>query len=233
MRRGCEVIVKADGLDIKAEGDFTPGKGVQLAMVRAARTEQWARLNWTVAAPDMYVTFERIGGRLLTVLSYRQYDWSFRVDAWDQVEVPPQFEDLAKRVSITLKPGDDAFLPIPDVDTAKLASLGEQITGICARSWTTVPFKNSSYALKINTTKTLKGPRTIGEPEVTWGVELYAPHWEESVNYASGGRKDWGKELENIWTDGNDLKSRLGSFMRTILEVQALLNRADAGTTTP
>jgi hypothetical protein len=56
MKRGCEVIVRANGLDIKTEGDYTSGKGVQLAMVRATRPEQWARLNWTVAAPDMYVT---------------------------------------------------------------------------------------------------------------------------------------------------------------------------------
>jgi hypothetical protein len=56
MKRGCEVVVKADGLDIKAEGDYTSGKGVQLAMVRATRQEQSPLLNWMVAAPDMYVT---------------------------------------------------------------------------------------------------------------------------------------------------------------------------------
>ncbi|KAG8675455.1 hypothetical protein FPOAC1_001434 [Fusarium poae] len=209
MKRGCEVVVKADGLDIKAEGDYTSGKGVQLAMVRATRQEQSPLLNWMVAAPDM------------------QYDWNFRIDAWDQVEVPPEFGDLAKKVSVSLNLDDDSFLPIPNVNTAKLASLGEQITEIYTRSWATVPFKESSYAIKIDVTKKLKGLQD-NEPEVTWGIELYAPHWEESVNYASGGRKDWGKELENIWTEGNDLKSRLGCFMRTILEVQALLNRADA-----
>ncbi|RGP76576.1 hypothetical protein FSPOR_7 [Fusarium sporotrichioides] len=210
MKRGCEVVIKANGLEIKAEGDYTSGKGVQLAMVRATRPEQCALLNWTVAAPDM------------------QYDWNFRIDAWDQVEVPPEFGDLTKKVLISLKPDDDSFLPIPNVNIAKLASLGDQVTEIYTRSWATVPFKDSSYAIKIDVTKNLKGLQA-GEPEVTWGIELYAPHWEESVNYASGGRKDWGKELENIWTEGNDLKSRLGCFMRTILEVQALLNRADAG----
>ncbi|CAF3574491.1 hypothetical protein FGSG_01335 [Fusarium graminearum PH-1] len=206
MKRGCEVVVKASGLDIKAEGDYISGKGVQLAMVRATRPEQGALLNWTVAAPDM------------------QYDWSFRIDAWDQVEVPSEFENLAKRISISLKPDDDSFLPIPNVNTAQLASLGEQITEIYTRSWAIVPFKESNYAIKIDVTNNLKGLQA-GEPQVTWGIELYAPHWEESVNYASGGRKDWGKELEHIWTEGEDLKSRLGCFMRTILEVQALLNR--------
>ncbi|RGP73639.1 hypothetical protein FLONG3_6289 [Fusarium longipes] len=215
MKRGCELVVKAKGLDIKTEGDYTPGKRVQLGMVRATRPEQWARLNWTVAAPDM------------------QYDWNFRMDAWEQVEVPPEFEDLPKKVSITLKPDDDIFLPIPKVETAKLATLGEQITEICVRSWAIVPFGESNYEVKIDVAKTLKGHRAAGEPEITWGIELHAPHWEESVNYANGGRKDWGKELENIWTEGNDLKSRLGYFMRTVLEVQALLNRADAGDTLP
>jgi hypothetical protein len=151
------------------------------------------------------------------------------MDAWDQVEVPADFKDLANKVAITLKQSDDNYLPIPNVDTAKLASLREQITEICTRSWAIVPFKESSYAIKVDVTKALKGYCAAGEPEVTWGIELYAPHWEESVNYASGGRKDWGKELENIWTEGNDFKSRLGCFMRTILEVQALLSRADAG----
>lgn len=164
------------------------------------------------------------GDDLLTFLSYRQYDWSFRIDAWDQVEVPSEFENLAKRISISLKPDDDSFLPIPNVNTAQLASLGEQITEIYTRSWAIVPFKESNYAIKIDVTNNLKGLQA-GEPQVTWGIELYAPHWEESVNYASGGRKDWGKELEHIWTEGEDLKSRLGCFMRTILEVQALLNR--------
>ncbi|RBR06519.1 uncharacterized protein FIESC28_11031 [Fusarium coffeatum] len=211
IKRGCEITVRSNGLDIKTEGDYTHGKGVQLAMVRATRPEQWARLNWTVAAPDM------------------NYDWNFRVDAWDQAEVPLEFKDLARKVSIAT-PDDDTLLPVPRVDIHKLASLKDKITDICAKSWVIVPFKDSNYALKFNITKTLKEPGVAEEPEVTWGVELYAPHWEESVNHASGGRKDWGQGLENIWAEGNDLESRLGSFMRTILEVQGLLTRADAGT---
>ncbi|KAJ4008057.1 hypothetical protein NW752_009935 [Fusarium irregulare] len=211
IKRGCAITVRSNGLDIITEGDFTHGKGVQLAMVRATRPEQWARLNWTVAAPDM------------------NYDWNFRVDAWDQAEVPLEFKDLARKVSIA-SPEDDTLLPVPRVDIHKLASLKDKITDICAKSWVIVPFKDSNYALKFNITKTLKELGVAEEPEVTWGVELYAPHWEESVNHASGGRKDWGQGLENIWAEGNDLESRLGSFMRTILEVQGLLTRADAGT---
>ncbi|KAM0198081.1 hypothetical protein ACHAPI_004410 [Fusarium lateritium] len=212
-RRGCEVTIVANGLEIRTEADYPSHGRIQLSMVRATRAESWARMNWTVAAPDM------------------QYDWNFRVDAWDKVDVPPEFNNLAKRVSLNISPDDDALLPIPSVNTAQLASLGEKITQIRARSWAIVPFKESDYVLRIYITKSLKGLRTSEEPEVTWGIELYAHHWEESVNHASEGRKDWGKGLENIWMEGDDLKSRLGCFMRTILEVQALLNKAHSDAT--
>ncbi|KAF9767912.1 hypothetical protein IL306_014852 [Fusarium sp. DS 682] len=211
MRRGCEVVVVADGLQIKTEADYNP-QLMQLAMVRATKPEPWARWNWTVAAPDM------------------EHDWNIRMDAWDKVDVPHEFRDLPKRVSIIFKPDEATILPVPEVNTIKLAGLDEQITEIRARSWAIIPFKESDYVLKINITKTLKGSRTIREKNITWGVELYAPHWEESVNHASGGRKDWGKGLENIWEEGDDLQSRLGCFVRTILEVQALLDRVHADT---
>ncbi|KAF4338242.1 hypothetical protein FBEOM_7860 [Fusarium beomiforme] len=211
MRRGCEVVVVADGLQIKTEADYNPQR-MQLAMVRATRPELWARWNWTVAAPDM------------------EHDWNIRMDAWDNVDVPHEFKDLAKRVSVIFKPGQGTILPSPQVNTIKLAGLHEQITEIRARSWAIIPFKESNYVLKINITKILKGSCTVGEESITWGVELYAPHWEESVNHARGGRKDWGKGLENIWEEGDDLQSRLGCFVRTILEVQALLDRVHADT---
>ncbi|KAF5025265.1 hypothetical protein F66182_2650 [Fusarium sp. NRRL 66182] len=215
MRRGCEVIVVTQDQEITAEADYVPDQGMQLTMVRATKPETWARLNWTVAAPDM------------------DYDWSFRVDAWDKVDVPPDFRDFGQRVMLAIKADNDTLLPIPSVNTTKLARLNDQITQVRVRSWAIVPFKETEYALKINITKTLKGACTEGEPEVTWGIELYAPHWEESANHASGGRKDWGKGLENIWPEGHDLKSRLGGFLRTILEIQALLNRASADASSP
>ncbi|KAM0339818.1 hypothetical protein ACHAPU_010771 [Fusarium lateritium] len=209
IKRGCEVTVVANGLEIKTEADYPSRRGIELTMVRATKLETRARLNWTGVAPDM------------------QYDWSFRADAWDQVDVPPDFKDLAKRVLLVVSPDDDAFLPILNVNTAKLAMLDDKITEIRAGSWAVVPFKETDYVLKINITKTLKGALNAEKAEVTWGVELYAPHWEENVNHASGGRKDWGEGLENIWMEGNDLESRLGCFMRTILEAQALLNKAN------
>ncbi|KAM0563845.1 hypothetical protein ACHAPJ_000051 [Fusarium lateritium] len=213
IKRGCEVIVATQEQEIKAEADYTSDRGIQLAMVRATKSGSSAPLSWTIAAPDM------------------QHDWNFRVDVWDQVDVLPEFKDLAKKVVLDFKPDQEILLPVPSVNTAKLAPLDNQITHIKARSWAVVPFKETDYVLKISITKTLKGTRAEGEPEVIWGLELYAPHWEESVNHASGGRKDWGKGLENIWTEGHDLKSRLGGFIGTVLEVQALLNRVHTDTT--
>ncbi|KAF5662592.1 hypothetical protein FHETE_7876 [Fusarium heterosporum] len=213
IKRGYGVTVVANKLEIKTEADYPPKRGIGFTTVQATRLESFARLNWTVAAPDM------------------QYDWSFRVDAWDQIDVPLEFKDLAKRVLLVVSLDGDAFLPVLNVNTAKLAMLDEEITEIRAGSWAVVPFKETDYVLKINVTKILKGVRTAEKAEVTWGVELYAPHWEENVNHASGGRKDWGKGLENIWMEGHDLESRLGCFMRTILEVQALLNKATANAT--
>ncbi|KAF4994859.1 hypothetical protein FGRMN_5518 [Fusarium graminum] len=210
IKRGYEVTVVANELEIKTEADYPSKRGIELTMVRATKSESLARLNWIVAAPDM------------------QYDWNFRIDAWDQRDVPLEFKDLAKRVLLVVSPDDDAFLPVLNVNTAKLAMLDEEITEIRAGSWVVVPFKESDYVLKINVTKTLKGARTGETAEITWGVELYAPHWEENVNHASGGRRDWGKGLENIWMEGHDLESRLGCFVRTILEVQTLLNEATA-----
>ncbi|KAJ4272357.1 hypothetical protein NW762_001070 [Fusarium torreyae] len=215
IKRGCEVIVATQEQEIKAEADYISDHGIQLAMVRATKSGSSAPLSWTIAAPDM------------------QHDWNFRVDVWDQVDVLPEFKDLAKKVALAVEPDQNILLPVPSVNTAKLAPLDHQITHIKARSWAVVPFKETDYVLKISITKTLKGTRAEGEPEATWGLELYAPHWEESVNHASGGRKDWGKGLENIWTDGHDLKSRLGGFIGTVLEVQALLNRVHADTTSP
>ncbi|KAF4969121.1 hypothetical protein FSARC_3588 [Fusarium sarcochroum] len=215
IKRGCEVIVATQGQEIKAEADYTSDQGTQLAMVRATKPESSAPLSWTIAAPDM------------------QYDWNFRVDAWDQVDIPPEFKDLAKKVVLIVKPDEGILLPVPSMTTTKLASLDGQITHIKARSWAIVPFKETDYVLKISITKTLKGVRAEGEPDITWGLELYAPHWDESVNHASGGRKDWGKGLENIWTEGHDLKSRLEGFIGTVLEVQALLNRVHTDAASP
>ncbi|KAF4947219.1 hypothetical protein FGADI_10527 [Fusarium gaditjirri] len=211
MRRGVEVVVVANGLHIKTEADYNP-QLMQLAMVRATRPETRARWSWTIAAPDM------------------EHDWNIRMDAWDKVDVPTEFRDLAKRISVVFKPDEGTILPFPKVNTSKLAIPDEQITEIQARSWAIIPFNESPYVLKINIIKTLKGSCTSGEQDVTWGVELYAPHWEESVNHSSGGRKDWGEGLENIWEEGDDLQSRLGCFLRTIMEVQALLNRVHADT---
>ncbi|KAM0437440.1 hypothetical protein ACHAPT_001802 [Fusarium lateritium] len=211
IERNCEVTVATEDQEIKANANCIPGQKMQLAMVRAIKPETWGRLNWTAVAPDM------------------KYDWNFRIDAWDKANVPAGFKDLAQKVCLTASVNKETLLTIPSVNTTKLTALEDEIKQIRVKSSAKFPFKDTSYTLEISVTKTAKGVRAAGEPEVTWSIELYAPHWEESVNHVSGGRKVWGTGLENIWTDdGHDLESRLGGFCRVILEVQALLNRAEA-----
>ncbi|KAM5356303.1 hypothetical protein ACJ41O_002949 [Fusarium nematophilum] len=209
LRRSCEVTIASQGKEIQANADDIRGQRMQLSMVRACKPENWGRLNWTVSAPDM------------------KYDWNFRVDAWDKVDVPVEFKDLAQKVWLVSNTTEDALLNVPSINTAKLATLKDQIGEIRVKSSATIPYKDTPYVLEVNVTKALRGVRAGANPVVTWGVELYAPHWDESANHISGGRRDWGKGLENIWSDdGPDVKSRLGGFLRTILEVQAHLNRA-------
>ncbi|RTE71245.1 hypothetical protein BHE90_014345 [Fusarium euwallaceae] len=211
VERTCEFTIVTEDQEIKANANCNPGQNMKLAMVRATRPEAWGRLNWTVVAPDM------------------KFDWNFRVDAWDKMDVPASFKDLSEKVCLTANVDKQSLLAVPTVNTARLAALEDEIKQIRVKSSARFPFKDSSYMLEISVTKAINGFRASGGPEVTWSVELYAPHWEESVNHMSGGRKVWGEGLENIWTDeGHDLKSRLGGFCRVILEVQALLNRADA-----
>ncbi|KAF4974506.1 hypothetical protein FZEAL_8602 [Fusarium zealandicum] len=216
VKKDCEVTVVAQGQEIKANAENMQGQRMQLSMVRTTKPETWGRLNWTVAAPDM------------------QYDWSFRVDAWEKVDTPTGFKELAQKVWLVADANEDALFSVPHINTARLAMLDNEISQIRVKSSARVPYRETPYAIEVNVTKTLKGSHTRGEPEITWGVELYAPHWDESVNHASGGRKNWGKKMENIWWDeGPDVKSRLGGFFGTILEVQALLNRAGLDAASP
>ncbi|KAF4451341.1 hypothetical protein FALBO_16346 [Fusarium albosuccineum] len=207
VEQRCELTVVAQGLEIQAEVDCSHYQNMRVSMVRATKPEAWARLNWTIAAPDML------------------YDWNFRVDAWDDVEVPNAFKDLAQKVSLATSSNDDTFLNIPQINTTKLAALDDEISQIRLKSSAIIPIPRTLYVLEINITKTLKGPREARETDVTWGIEFYAPHWEEIANHSSGRRKDWGQELEHIWLEGgSDLKSRFGDFLQNILEVQAFLN---------
>lgn len=105
------------------------------------------------------------------------------------MDVATGFKDLAQKVYLTANVNKEALLAVPTVNTAKLAALEDEIKQIRVKSAARFPYKDSSYVLEISVTKTVNGFRAAGGPEVTWSVELYAPHWEESVNHMSGGRK--------------------------------------------
>lgn len=213
ITQSCEVTLVTKGLEIKTDAMDPMGKKMQLSMVRAMRSEAWGRLNWTVAAPDM------------------QYDWNLRVDAWDNEEVPVEFKDLSQKLLLTVdsnQAGSD-LIRIPRVSTHKLGNVRDSIGQLRLKSSAIIPYKNTPYVIEVNVTKVWKGTCMADTPEITWGVEFYAAHWDESIMHISGGdhRKDWGQGLKHMWPgDEPCLESRFGEFLGTILEIQALLDGA-------
>lgn len=132
-----------------------------------------------------------------------------------------------------MKPDTEAdqshILTMPLFNLTRLIPLESKINKVKLKTLATIPYKDTPYVIQIGITKSSSSLRAPTGPEITWGVEFYAPHWDESINVVRGGdrRKDWGKGLENIWQDdGPDVNSRLKGFLQTVLEVQALLNSA-------
>jgi hypothetical protein len=83
------------------------------------------------------------------------------------------------------------------------------------------------YVVEISITKSWKGSEVTASPTITWSVEFYGMHWNETINTASrdGRKKDWGNDMDKIWA-GSDpsLESRLGDFLHCILRIQAALD---------
>ncbi|CAM1507334.1 Fc.00g069750.m01.CDS01 [Cosmosporella sp. VM-42] len=211
-----EITLALPGKEIAAEIRTINGRP-QLSSPRTIVPEAWGRLNWTIAAPDM------------------EYDWSFRVDAWEKVaDLPPGFSGLPQRLSLSAPRvegnGQPELLKFPRIQ-AWLGDLESHVDQIRMTTAATIPYMDTPYVVEVNVGRVWKGGRTTAEPEMSWGIELYAVHWEESINYVStGGRKkDWGEGLQNIWAgDDPSLEARFGDFLRTVLEVQALLEDIDS-----
>ncbi|KPM39983.1 hypothetical protein AK830_g6568 [Neonectria ditissima] len=217
VTRSCEVTLAIQGQEIKADAMEPVGKKMQLSMVRAIRPEIWGRMNWTVVAPDM------------------QYDWNLRVDAWDAVNVPAAFKNIPQELMLTTNNENTTdALRIPQVDTTRLKDARNQIGQLRLKSSVIIPYKMTPYVIEISVTKAWKGGIMKDKPDLTWGIELHAAHWDETINHVSGSdhRKDWGKGLEHIWP-GNEpgLEPRFEEFVGTILEVQALLDAAHSNMT--
>ncbi|KAF7540644.1 hypothetical protein G7Z17_g12152 [Cylindrodendrum hubeiense] len=213
VTQGCEVTLVVQGMEIKADAMDPVGENTQLSTFRAVRSEAWGRLNWTVVAPDM------------------QYDWNLRVDAWDDEDIPLAFKDLSQKLLLTVNSTQDLsdLIRIPHISTHKLGDLRGHVGQLKLKTSATIPYKTTPYVIEISITKIWKGACTTDEPDITWGIEFYAAHWDESIMHVSGGdnRKDWGQGLENIWPgDEPGLESRFRQFVGTVLEMQALLDGA-------
>ncbi|KAK7416090.1 hypothetical protein QQX98_005418 [Neonectria punicea] len=216
VTRACEVTLVVQGQEIKADAMEPVGKKMQLSMVRAMRPEVWGRMDWTVVAPDM------------------QYDWNLRVDAWDDVDIPAAFKNLPQELLLTVNKNATGFLRIPYVDIVKLGDARGQIGQLKLKSSAIIPYKATPYVIEVSITKTWKEGNMKDNPDITWGIELHAVHWDESINHVRGGdhRKDWGQGLKHVWPGNEpDLEARFGEFLETILEIQALLDDAHSNMT--
>ncbi|KAI5462981.1 hypothetical protein BGZ63DRAFT_412686 [Mariannaea sp. PMI_226] len=213
LMHGYEVTLAVQDQEIKAESMEPMGQRMQLSMVRAIRPEAWAHLNWIVAAPD------------------RAYDWSLTVNAWENLDTPAGFNDLSKKLKIEVDQDWESILKIPKVDTRQLGDLQNQIRQIGVKSSVVIPYKLTPYVIEINITRAWQEGRMSDEPQVTWGIEFYASHWDESINHVCGGerRKDWGQGLKSIWPgDEPSLGLRFEEFLQTVLEVQSILEDAQS-----
>ncbi|KAK7426856.1 hypothetical protein QQZ08_006602 [Neonectria magnoliae] len=216
VTRACEVTLVVQGQEIKADAMEPVGKKMQLSMVRAMRPEVWGRMDWTVVAPDM------------------QYDWNLRVDAWDDVDIPAAFKNLPQELLLTVNKDATGFLRIPYVDIVKLGDARSQIGQLRLKSSAIIPYKATPYVIEVSITKAWKDGNMKDNPDITWGIEFHAVHWDESINHVGGGdhRKDWGQGLKHVWPGNEpDLESRFGEFLETILEIQALLDEAHSNIT--
>ncbi|KAH7136603.1 hypothetical protein EDB81DRAFT_886707 [Dactylonectria macrodidyma] len=208
-----EVTLVSQGLEVKADGLGPLGTQIQLSMPRSTRPEAWGRLNWTVVAPDMH------------------YDWNLRVDAWDDEDVPGELRDFFSKVKLTMNSTQvtSAAIRIPHISTHKLGKARDTIGQLKLKSSATIPYKSTPYVIEVSVTKAWQGSCTTDEPETTWGIEVYAAHWDESIMHTSGDdhRKDWGQGLKNMWPgDQPALEARFEEFLDAVLEIQALLQRA-------
>lgn len=213
LMRGCEATLTVQGQEIKADSMESLHQKTQLSMVRATKPDVGDRLNWTVVAPDM------------------QYDWNLRVDTWENVDTPARFKDLSKNLVLIDDEQWKGILKVPSLNTSKLRELQAEVGRTSLKSSVIIPYKTTPYVIEVSVTKTWERACTLDKPETTWGVELYASHWDESINHVCGGerRKDWGQGLKNIWPgDEPSLEPRFEGFLRTILEVQALLEGAQS-----
>lgn len=163
----------------------------------------------------------------------RKHDWTFRVDTLERsAEFSSAFNNLEKKIILEYRKDENeedstgaTLLQFPRINKLQLGVEQNEVTKICMRRTATIPYKDTPYMLEINVTKTWEGNRVSSAPEVTWGIELFGAHWEESLNHIGRDqrKKDWGAGLENIWHGSEDLDTRFGQFLKTVLEVQALL----------
>lgn len=165
----------------------------------------------------------------------RQFDWNFRVTASDETcDIQQDLKDLIGGIKVSNRPhiGGQGMFQLSHLAPMRPGPLGNMIEKTWLKSSITIPMIDGPYVVEINVTQTWNGCNVTTPPDITWGLEVFGLHWDETINnvVADGRRRDWGPEFIKVWTgDGESLEKRLEQFLLCILRVQGALDTLEMG----
>jgi hypothetical protein len=171
----------------------------------------------------------------------RGFDWNLRVDGMEIIgDVPEKFQNVLQKINLKMASGgpeSQGLMRFPNISLREMAPKDPEILSTRLKMSTVIPFKDTPFAVEVSATRVWKGMGVSeGSGVESWGVEFYGMHWEEAINHVNAGevRKDWGEDLKYMWVgDEPSLNVRYKRFLRSILEVQQVLNEVDASSGKP
>lgn len=160
----------------------------------------------------------------------RAYDWNLTVEAGGSVDdIPNSLRALVRDIQVKYAVGNGPHsLKFPTLKMPPIRSSDIAISEICLQKTACIPYKDTTWVVEVSVTQVWQGAGTMEVPTTHWGIQVYGPHWEESINYTRVGelRKDWGVDLVDVWpetADAQSLEDRLGAFVQSVLEIQTAL----------
>lgn len=147
-------------------------------------------------------------------------------------KIPGDIQCIFRNILVQIRfgVGASSFFP-PVVITLPVGrKVSDEVEEVRVKTSAIVPFEEEPYVIEVSVTQTWTGSNTRAQPVITWGVELFGPHWDQALNQNStdGRKKHWGEGLINIWParEGN-LEERLAKFLHCIIKVQDILQALD------
>ncbi|CAH0047917.1 unnamed protein product [Clonostachys solani] len=212
MECKCTLAIVSPECELGGTVQDVTGPSPQVWLENPFSFEHHPRLDCTVASPD------------------RQFDWNFEVHAGIIMDTAPK----GMRTMIQNLPMSGAKTPdvsrhliFPTLKKLRPNHIDKSVNETKLKSSILLPMIETPYVVEISITKSWKGSEVAAPPTITWSVEFYGMHWNETINTASrdGRKKDWGNDMDKIWA-GSDpsLESRLGDFLHCILRIQAALD---------